>query len=303
MVSVPYIKDGNFGKNIINTKKKFSLINLIDTYKHLLNALLLLQYNDIVHYDLKSDNVLFNKVKNQPIIIDFGLSINFKQINKLTRTTDGKNSIKKMSFELEKLLREKFYVFAPDYYLWCIEIHTISYLLDSKYNVLDTASIETITTQYVKTNKGFDMFDDDFKNNYIQSAQKFLSQYVSQPRDKIILSLLQYYKTWDNFSLSIMYLKLLFNIFRTQTNNITLFLYKLLLKNVNPNPDKRSSINDTLNEMYNIYSCENTKIDEIVKLFDGIDVNTVTVIRAFVKDENHFNSIVESLESRSMMNK
>ena len=100
-----------------------------------------------------------------------------------------------------------------------------------------------------------------------------------------------------------MYLKLLFNIFRTQTNNITLFLYKLLLKNVNPNPDKRSSINDTLNEMYNIYSCENAKIDEIVKLFDGIDVNTVTVIRAFVKDENHFNSIVESLESRSMMNK
>ena len=54
--------------------------------------------------------------------------------------------------------------------------------------------------------------------------------------------------------------------------------------------------------MYNIYSCENTKIDEIVKLFDGIDVNTVTVIRAFVKDENHFNSIVDS-GIRSMMNK
>ena len=140
--SVPYIKDGNFGKNIINTKKKFSLINLIDTYKHLLNALLLLQYNDIVHYDLKSDNVLFNKVKNQPIIIDFGLSVILNKLTKLTRTTDGKNSIKKMSFELEKLLREKFYVFAPDYYLWCIEIHTISYLLDSKYNVLDTASIK-----------------------------------------------------------------------------------------------------------------------------------------------------------------
>ena len=55
-----------------------------------------------------------------------------------------------------------------------------------------------------------------------------------------LFSLLQYYKTWDNFSLSIMYLKLLFNIFRTQTNNITLFLYKLLLKNVNPNPDKQA---------------------------------------------------------------
>ena len=227
MVSVPYIKDGNFSKNILNIKKKFSLVNLIDSYKHLLNALLLLQHYDIVHYDLKADNVLFNKVKRQPIIIDFGLSINFKQINKLTRMNDGKSDVKKLTPEIEKLLSNKFYVFAPDYYLWCIEIHTISYLLDSKYNKLDTVSIKLIANEYVKNNKGFDMFDDDFKDKYVKSVQKFLSQYESQSRDKIILSLLKYYKTWDLFSLSIMYLKMLFNIFGTQTNKVTLFLYKL----------------------------------------------------------------------------
>ena len=302
MVSVPYIKDGNFNKNIVSNKKKFSLINLIDTYKHLLNALLLLQYYDIVHYDLKADNILFNKVKKQPVIIDFGLSINFKQINKLTRMSDGKNSIKKLTPEIEKLLSNKFYVFAPDYYLWCIEIHTISYLLDSKDNRLDSASIKLITTEYVKNNKGFAMFDNDFKYEYTRSAEKFLSQYQSQPRDKIILSLLKYYKTWDIFSLNIMYLKMLFNIFGTQTNKVTLFLYKLFLKNVNPDPNKRNTINDTLNELFDLYSNENTKIDEIIKLFDGLDINNVTVMRAFVKDQSHYDSVIESFKTRERIN-
>ena len=299
MVSIPYIKDGNFTKNVLSNKKKFSLINLIDTYKHLLNALLLLQYNDIVHYDLKADNVLFNKVKKQPIIIDFGLSINFKQINMLTRMSDGKNSVKKFTPEIEKLLSNKFYVFAPDYYLWCIEIHTISYLLDSKDNILDPASIKLITTQYVKNNKGLVMFDDDFKYEYIRSAEKFLLQYQSQPRDKIILSLLKYYKTWDSFSLSIMYLKLLFNIFGTQTNKVTLFLYKLFLKNINPDPNKRLSVNDTLNEMFDLYSNENTKIDELIKLFDGVDIDSVTVMRAFVKDKAYYDSIIETFKTHT----
>ena len=70
------------------------------------------------------------------------------------------------------MLSSKFYVFAPDYYLWCIEIHTISYLLDSKDNRLDSASIKLITTEYVKNNKGFAMFDNDFKYQYTRSAEK-----------------------------------------------------------------------------------------------------------------------------------
>ena len=117
-----------------------------------------------------------------------------------------------------------------------------------------------------------------------------------------LFSLLKYYKTWDIFSLNIMYLKMLFNIFGTQTNKVTLFLYKLFLKNINPDPNKRNTINDTLNELFDLYSNENTKIDEIIKLFDGLDINNVTVMRAFVKDQSHYDSVIESFKTRERIN-
>ena len=80
---IPYIHNGNFNKNIIKFGIRKTFIGLIDCYTHLLNALLILSDNNIVHYDLKNDNILYDSVKQQPIIIDFGLSINMKPILKI----------------------------------------------------------------------------------------------------------------------------------------------------------------------------------------------------------------------------
>ena len=49
--------------------------NFISSYTHLLKGLLLLEENNIVHLDIKGDNILFNYDSELPIIIDFGLSI------------------------------------------------------------------------------------------------------------------------------------------------------------------------------------------------------------------------------------
>ena len=288
MLSIPFIEDGNFNKNITASKKKTAFINLIDSYKHILNALILLNHYNIVHYDLKSDNILFNKIKNQPIIIDFGLSINFNQIKKLI---GGKQ---KLTPEAEKLLSDKFYVFAPDYYLWCIEIHTICYLLDSSNNIIDDNSIKVICIEYVENNKAFKMFDSSFTQKYTESCINFLSQYKGKTRDQVIISLLDFHHTWDNFSISIMYLKLLFNILKFQTNSIILFFYEVLLININPNPNKRLSPNETLVKLFDLYSNENSSIDEIIKLFIGTDINVYEVKSLLSEDEKFVNSIIEN---------
>ena len=295
MLSIPLIKDGDFNKNIVNSKKSFSFITLIDSYKHLLNALLLLNHAGIIHYDLKSDNVLFNIIKNQPIIIDFGLSIDFNQIKKLLRYDKG--VVNKITPHVEKLMRDKFYVFAPDYYLWCIEIHVICYLLDDKKNVVDDNSIKLICSEYVKTNKSFIMFDNSFKERYSSSSEKFLSQYKGQSRDKVIISLLEFHETWDNFSLSIMYLKLLFHTFKFQTSRVILFFYKIILQNINPNPNKRLSINDTIISLFDLYSNENAEFDEIIKMFVGTDIDTIQLKTTLTQDDKHFNSVTKKFNS------
>ena len=62
--------------------------------------------NGIVHFDIKGDNILFNYDSEQPIIIDFGLSMD---VTKLEIKAD--------------ILKKYFYIYAPDYYVWPLEVY------------------------------------------------------------------------------------------------------------------------------------------------------------------------------------
>jgi len=57
---------------------------------HLLEAASLLILNNLVHYDIHSENVLFDKTTNMPRIIDFGFSFSVTNINKETLSTRWK---------------------------------------------------------------------------------------------------------------------------------------------------------------------------------------------------------------------
>ena len=195
-------------------------------------------------------------------------------------------------------MRDNFYVFAPDYYLWCIEIHAISYLLYNKENLIDDKSIEVICREYAESNKGFEMFDKSFVEAYIKSSTKFLSQYKGQSREKVIISLLDFHETWDNFSLSIMYLKILFNSFNYYTSSVILYFYKVLLVNINPNPNKRHSLNDTINKFFDLYSNENVEIDEIIKMFVGSDIDTIKLKTLSTNDANYINTISKDFNTK-----
>ena len=60
--------------------------------------------------------------------------------------------------------------------------------------------------------------------------------------------ILEYWETFDNYSLSIMYLKFLYyiNVNGFIDNQFIIFLSKLLLKNIDPNPENRLSIVETI---------------------------------------------------------
>ena len=57
-------------------------------------------------------NILYSIQKKMPIIIDYGLSINMNNINNMN-------------------LNEVFYTYAPQYYVWPLEVHYLGLL----YNV------------------------------------------------------------------------------------------------------------------------------------------------------------------------
>jgi serine/threonine protein kinase len=63
------------------TQQETPLPFLLDTYQYLSKSLKKLKKQNILHYDLKANNIIYDKESEIPIIIDFGLSINLNQIN------------------------------------------------------------------------------------------------------------------------------------------------------------------------------------------------------------------------------
>ena len=81
---------------------------------------------------MKGSNIFIVK-KKIPLVIDFGLSINMNDIDKLN-------------------LNEVFYTYAPQYYVWPLEVH---YLITFNVNKEPTQEeLKNLAKIYVENNKG-----------------------------------------------------------------------------------------------------------------------------------------------------
>lgn len=228
--------DTLFSDSTRSTRNLF--LTLIETYKYIAIAIGELIAIDIVHFDIKEQNILYSTKYENPILIDFGLSIPIKNI-------DNTN------------LSQYFYVYAPDYYLWPLEVHIINYIIHKGTLTLD--AIKTTIDKYIKNNSAFRTFSQNFIDNYIKSSIDFYSKFVKMDSAAIIYELLQYSHTWDLYSLSIMYLKFFNKLFNKGyfDNSFIIYFSQILLENLSPYPDKRLSSKDTNEKYQNIFYTTN----------------------------------------------
>lgn len=225
-------------------KSRLLIITLLDSYKYILNSLQKLINNNIVHYDLKGNNVLFDLDMNRPIIVDFGLSIDFDSIS-------------------NKKMDSIFYTYSPRYYLWSPEIHLLSYINNINSD-LSKKDIIKITNELKEKNYIFyDIFGNDFIDKYYDLVYKHLSKYIGQSKKTIEKELIQYYYTWDNFSLSMMFFKFFNFIFERKfvKNNFLTVFTKILLQNIHPDPKLRFTVDKTFSKLQNGLNKQNKKHD------------------------------------------
>ena len=230
VMKLQYIEGEDFMDYLVSQKNSVQLVsNIILSFNHLLKSLTMMVSKDIVHYDVKGTNILFNMNKEIPLLIDFGLSIVITGINK--------DNLKKM-----------FYVYAPEYYIWSLEIHYMCYLVN-KNEEPSNAELKEIAKKYVEGNKALQRnFSPTFLKKYEKKCIDQLEKYNSMTLDRRIEKILGYWKTFDNYSLSIMYLKFLhyININGFIDNQFIIFFSKLLLRNIDPNPDNRLNLIETI---------------------------------------------------------
>ena len=280
LLKILYIDGTDFLNFLIQQKNsKHILNNIINGYNHLLKSIQLLIENEIIHFDLKGDNIMFNKKMNLPVVIDFGLSVKIEKLN-------------------IQNLKKFFYVYSPDYYIWCLEIHYLSFLVNKEKTPNLFESKEMVET-YISKNTALKNFSKDFQNRFLNLCMKQVLEYNKIDRIKCIKYLLKFWKTWDNYSLSVLYLKSIYylNIGGYEKNNFISFFCEILLKNIHPNPNYRLSINETL-KSFNGFLLDNNinkkkNFDNLNKLFlDNRDEISIKVQR----DRKKINLITKKIE-------
>ena len=299
LMKIPYANNKPIIEEIFDDvrNKKHVVVSMLESYTHLLKGVQIIIDMDVVHFDLKSDNVLYDSDMNHANIIDFGLSI---PIDKLP----NKNYDDKKYYEL---MKEYFYLYAPEYYVWPIEVHVINYLLHELEEGEDVSGIaERIAEEYVATNKGLQMFSKSFVDDFREACNRRVldaldvarSDSLATRKRGIIDGLIKSYDTWDNYAISIIYLRYVHLLFASgfPENQFYIQFSQLLLRNIHPDPTMRFSIADTRQRLYELFYL-NEDADTYIKMIEDIELDLRDVKTIISTDMETLNSRIEKSDT------
>ena len=191
---IRYVGKYNMNKilQMITTTKKLS--TLMNNHLYLLNSIKLMFEKNIIHLDLKTDNIMWDENQQIPIIIDFGLSFNIKEL--LDKNTTDYSS--EDSPYVDIFIGKQYYVF------WCVDIFMICQIVNyyNKGNV-EPHVLEIILNRMVRDPYFQKIFPNDDIDMFKSKYNAFFAEYVGKPWTDLLISLLQEqnYSTWDNHSL------------------------------------------------------------------------------------------------------
>lgn len=271
IMRVRYVDNKDFDDYLVSTSSGQELLRtFIGSYNHLLQSLSFLQTVNIVHNDLKGQNIIYDTERSVPIIIDFGLSIPIANVNR-------------------ENINNYFYIFAPDYYAWALEVHFLNYIL----HVNPTPSkkdVKGIARAYTQGNAALKSFTPGFRSKFEDLCYQELLYYVGKDENVIIKHVLDSWATWDNYSLSVMFIKILFFLVKKAENGSVLdnpfvvFTTQLLLKNIHPNPRERLSVAATT-KAFNLflYNQEVDKVTVFDELIQQVTDNKPSIDRDLLK--------------------
>jgi len=273
-VKVKYVSGGVLDTFITSNQSDPLILSLfVSNYIHLLRSIQFLIRIKIIQFDLKGQNIIYNKEKEIPVLIDFGLSIPLERLEKTGE------------------YYHYFYVYAPEYYVWPIEVHFFNFLENVSQN--PTANdIRSLTDRYVDNNAALQTLSPQFRSEYKKICIQFLNSFLSMPVPEIKKKILSYWKTWDNYSLSILYLKFLYILFGSsgmiENNTYIIKFAQILLMNIHPNPERRINIDKNIVYMEKIpYQANIDQLAVFDQLIKTIEGNKATIVAKAGDNSRH----------------
>jgi hypothetical protein len=215
------------------SSSKIYILSLLEFYRELLSSIDLLVCSSIIHNNLGFDSIYKNNNEGNVLISDFSVAIDVSR-------PDIGDYIKHFILE-----------YCPEYINWTPEFHILAYLLTNKLETLSYSNIETVINDIISKNYILNIFGPELVSSYKVEAIEYFKKYVNMSYNNIVSDILKNYWSFDNYALSIMYLKILINLHRStqlstkKDNKFIILFMKLLVNNIHLNPLKRLSLNVT----------------------------------------------------------
>lgn len=195
---------------------------LLRTHIYLNRGIEQLVKHKLVHNDIRYNNVMFDQKLEVPIFIDFGLSIDIRELSPET-------------------YRKRFYVFDI-YPYWSMDVHICNYIFQVvSYPKAKTEKVteETITSlihsfiykenaaeknTFQIANEVFNLSIIDTQvSRFIKKWKTYLKRFIGKTWFDLYEVTIKHYNTWDIYSVCVVYMMVLDDLF---VKNIK--LYKIL---------------------------------------------------------------------------
>lgn len=287
MCKIEYIGERTLGEHIFDVFRYTPMQHvktLVNTYVYLLKSLKILSDNNIVHYDIKENNIVCNNV-NTPIIIDFGRSIDIT----LTKTDPAK-------------YKDVFFLYEPDFDYWCLDINFLMYI----FNELGEGWGEQLATKEIIMGVIDDFFTQtriaknvEKTRHYKAKQVEYYMKFEGKKWLDVFQELIKFMKTWDNYALAVTYADF---IIQLKEETLLAEFNTMLLDIIASTPDERPTVEQTIEISLNIFAGK-IKRDEMKKLNNIVkqmSKNDKTVNDMLVKLQH---SRISDLRKDELMNK
>ena len=243
-------------KQLISLKKylkalsspRIYIFTVIEFYRHLLHSIRLLNMQKIVHNHICIDSIYLDN--HSPLITDLSFSLDLSCFNN------------------KSYIYHFFGVYDPSYIERPLELHLLSYLLTNKLDSLSKQNIETVIQDLLQNHGLLHTFGETIVNDFIKDAMHYFTKYINQNYEYIIADILTYSNTWDNYALSIVFLRILIYLHKCmkKQNKFIILFMKLLVSNISLSPLNRLSFDKTTNKFETIIdNLEPSDLQEIIQ--------------------------------------
>jgi tRNA A-37 threonylcarbamoyl transferase component Bud32 len=229
---------------------------MINIHETVLTGIMKLNDANIMHFDIKENNIMCKNKSGRPILIDYGISVDTTNIASVT--VDARNV---------------FFSYTDTYPSWCLDIVMINYMVNNSKNAdikqpnmnawrgekASVESTEQVISKYIENNQGIiDGLTKEEKEKYKVDMIAYYKPLVEggmmniPTMGNVYDEIIKYHKSWDNYGVAITFLMLLHDLKLQEHVERIPFMkeYTSIMKEIvlSP-PDKRPTAGETIKRM------------------------------------------------------